>query len=214
MRVTPVTLLIVAAAIVAVAGGWLLFAKSEHDRFVAVDRVRHSRSEFRISYTLEHTRGPIAQETWSVRNLDGASSAAYAATDRHGTKATFDEQVTDFSVTFLFDKLVQDGIWELTSRPYRGSNELLHVVEISQVADTASGSHRFLFSDAAYIATEAGREYHIHLDPHRPVPDLVNLQSTSTADPRYEKIVEDFAAFGSPRFKRTVAAARAKLLKG
>jgi len=46
------------------------------------------------------------------------------------------------------------------------------------------------------------------------VPDLVNLQSTSTADPRYEKIVADFAAFGSARFRQTVAAARAKLLKG
>jgi hypothetical protein len=214
MRASPVTLLILGAAAVAVAGSWLLFAKSEHDRFVAVDRVRHSRSEFRISYTVEHTSGPIAQETWSVRNVNGSSSAAYTAADRRGDKASFSEQIADYSVTFLFDKLVQDGIWDLTSRPFRGSNELLHVVEIAQVADTASGSHRFLFSDAKYIATEAGREYHIHLDPHQPVPDLVNLQSTSTADPRYERIVDDFAAFGSPSFKRTVAAARAKLLKG
>jgi hypothetical protein len=88
------------------------------------------------------------------------------------------------------------------------------VVEISQVADKSSGSHRFLFSDAHYIATEAGREYHIHLDPHKPVPDLVNLQATSTADPRYEKIAEDFEQFGPPRFKATIAAAKAKLLKG
>ena len=214
MRPTPVTLLILVAAVVAVAGGWLLFAKSEHDRFVAVDQVRHSRSEFRIAYTIEHSSGPIAQETWSVRNVDGAASAAYTAADRRGDTAGFTEQVTDYSVTFLFDKLVQDGIWDLTSRPFRGSSELLHVVEISQIAGTASGSHRFLFSDARYIATEAGREYHIHLDPHQPVPDLVNLQSTSTADPRYEKIVADFAAFGSARFRQTVAAARAKLLKG
>ena len=79
MRPTPVTLLILVAAVVAVACGWLLFAKSEHDRFVAVDQVRHSRSEFRIAYTIEHSSGPIAQETWSVRNVDGAASAAYTA---------------------------------------------------------------------------------------------------------------------------------------
>jgi hypothetical protein len=129
-------------------------------------------------------------------------------------KATFDEQITGYDVTFLFDKLVQDGIWELETRPFRGSSALLHVVEISQVADKSSGSHRFQFSDAHYIATEAGREYHIHLDPHKPVPDLVNLQSTSTADPRYEKIAEDFEQFGPARFKATIAAAKAKLLKG
>jgi hypothetical protein len=214
MRPTPVTLLILVAAVVAVAGSWLIFAKSEHDRFVAVDRVRHSRSEFHITYTVQHTSGPLAQETWLIRNVDGVSSVGYAVSDRRGTKASFSEPVADFSVTFLFEKLVQDGIWNLASRPFRGSAELLHVVEIEQTADTASGSHRFQFSDAHYIATEAGREYHIHLDPHQPVPDLVNLQSTSTADPRYEKIAADVESFGSPRFKRTIAAARAKLLKG
>jgi hypothetical protein len=71
-----------------------------------------------------------------------------------------------------------------------------------------------MFSDAAYIATEAGREYEIHLDPHKPVPNLVDLQSTSTADPRYRAIENDFERFGSPRFKQTVAQARAKVLKG
>jgi hypothetical protein len=214
MRRFPITTLIIIAAVVAAVGGWMLFAKTEHDRFVAVERVNHSRSEIRLSYTLQHTSGPIAREVWAMRNIDGRSVASYAAVDRKGAKATFDELITGYDVTFLFDKLVQDGIWELESRPFRGSSQTLHVVEISQVADKSSGSHRFLFSDAHYIATEAGREYHIHLDPHKPVPDLVNLQATSTADPRYEKIAEDFEQFGPPRFKATIAAAKAKLLKG
>jgi hypothetical protein len=111
----------------------------------------------------------------------------------------------------LFQKLVLDGIWDLESRPYRGSSSTLHVVAISQIADKAQGSHRFLFSDATYIANEAGREYHIHLDKNKPVPDLVNLTSTSNADPRYKKIAEDFEAFGSPGFKKTMKEARAKL---
>jgi hypothetical protein len=214
MRRFPITTLILIAAVVAAVGGWMLFAKSEHDRYVAVDRVNRSRSEIRLSYTLQHTSGPIAREVWAMRNIDGHSVASYTAVDRKNMKATFDEQITGYDVTFLFDKLVQDGIWELETRPFRGSSALLHVVEISQVADKSSGSHRFQFSDAHYIATEAGREYHIHLDPHKPVPDLVNLQSTSTADPRYEKIAEDFEQFGPARFKATIAAAKAKLLKG
>jgi hypothetical protein len=214
MRRFPITTLILIAAVVAAVGGWMLFAKTEHDRFVAVDRVNRSRSEIRLSYILQHTGGPIAREVWSMRNINGHSVASYTAVDRKGTKATFDEQITGYDVTFLFDNLVQDGIWELETRPFRGSSATLHVVEISQVADKSSGSHRFQFSDAHYIATEAGREYHIHLDPHKPVPDLLSLQSTSTADPRYEKISEDFEQFGPARFKATIAAAKAKLLKG
>jgi hypothetical protein len=214
MRRFPVTLLILVAVVVAAVGGWMLFAKNEHDRFVAVDRVDRSRSEIRLSYTVDHTSGQIAREVWSMQNIDGHSIASYTAIDRRGTKATFDEQITGYDVTFLFDKLVQDGIWELETRPFRGSSQTLHVVEISQVADKSSGSHRFQFSDANYIATEAGREYHIHLDPHKPVPDLVSLQSTSTADPRYAKIAQDFEQFGPERFKATIAAAKAKLLKG
>jgi hypothetical protein len=214
MRRFPVTLLILVAVVVAAVGGWMLFAKTEHDRYVAVERVNNSRSEIRLSYMVVHTSGPIAREVWSMQNLNGHSVASYTAVDRKGTKATFDEQIIGYDVTFLFDKLVQDGIWELETRPFRGSSQTLHVVEISQVADKASGSHRFQFSDAHYIATEAGREYHIHLDPHKPVPDLVTLQSTSTADPRYEKIAQDFEQFGPASFKTTMARARAKLLKG
>jgi hypothetical protein len=208
-RIVPT--LVVLAAVIAVVGGWLLFSKVEHDRFVAVDKIRQQRSEVHMSYVLQHTNGPIASETWTFRNINGRSTASYAAVDRHGTKASFDESIANYDVTFLFQKLVLDGIWDLESRPFRGSNATLHVVEISQIADKAHGSHRFLFSDATYIANEAGREYHIHLDKNKPLPNLLNLQSVSTADPRYKKIAEDFEQFGSPTFKRTMQAARAKL---
>src|ERR1700761_4456268 len=145
MRRFPVTLLIVIAAIVAVVGGWLLFAKGEHDRYVEVQRVAQSRSEIRITYTLSHTNGPIAREVYYMQNLNGHSRVTYTAVDRKGNKATFDEQIVDYQVTFLFDKLVQDGIWDLETRPFRGSSDTLHVVQIAQVADKSSGSHRFQF---------------------------------------------------------------------
>jgi hypothetical protein len=211
MRRFPITTLIIILAVICAVGGWLLFAQKEHDRFVAVQKVLASRSEFHLSYIVDHTSGPYAREEWTMKNIDGRSSATYAVTDRHGTKATFNDYQPGYDVTFLFQKLVQDGIWDLETRPFLGSSQTLHVVAVSQVADKASGSHRFQFSDADYIATEAGREYHIHLDPHKPVPDILNLQSTATADDRYRKIAADFEQFGSPAFKRTMAAARAKL---
>ena len=86
MRRFPVTLLILVAVIVAIAGGWMLFAKSEHDRFVAVQRVNRSRSEIRLSYTVDHTSGRIAREVWSMQNIDGHSVASYAATDPRGRR--------------------------------------------------------------------------------------------------------------------------------
>ena len=212
MRRFPfVAALVLAAAIIAVVGGWLLFSKVEHDRFVAVDKIRRQRSDVRMSYLLQHTGGPIASETWTFKNIDGRSTASYAVVDRHGTKASFDESIDNYDVTFLFQQLVLDGIWDLETRPFRGSSALLHVVDISQVAGAKHGSHRFMFSDAAYIAHEAGREYHIHLDKNKPLPKLIDLQSVSTADPRYQKIAEDFERFGSATFKRTVMAAREKL---
>jgi hypothetical protein len=148
-----------------------------------------------------------------MQNLNGVSSAAYAVTDRKGTIARFNEPMSGYDVTFLFDKLVQDGIWDLHTRPPRGKQRDIHAVTIAQVADKASGQHHFEFTDPHYIATSAGREYHIHLDPNKPVPDLLTLESTSTADPRYQLIVNDFEQFGTPRFKATIVAAREKLLR-
>ena len=88
-----------------------------------------------------------------------------------------------------------------------------HDLAASGSSGQRSGKHTFSFADPHYLATTAGRQYNIHLDKNKPVPDLVTLNSTATADSRYQKIVNDFASFGPPRFKKTVAAAREKLLK-
>jgi hypothetical protein len=213
MRRFPVTAFIIVIAIVAAVGGWMLFAKTEHDRYVAVQRVRASYSEFHLRYQITHDDGPLAREVWTMANVNGASSASYAVTDRKGTTATFDEPIAGYDVTFLFDKLVQDGIWELHSRSGKGVSHEIYAVDISQTADTKKGSHHFEFTNPHYLATTAGREYHIHLDPHKPVPDLLMLQSVATADPRYLKIVDDFESFGSPGFKQTIVAAREKVLR-
>lgn len=212
MRRFPTTPLILIIAVLAAVGGWLLFARGEHDRFVAVKDVRLSRSEIRFSYAVDHVQGPIAREEWRFANLEGRSTASYTAVDRRGTRATFDERVDGYDVTFLFERLVQDGIWELPTRPFRGKPDV-HVVRIEQVAQSRSGFHEFRFSDPHYLATSAGREYHLHLDRAKPVPDLLRLDSTSSADARYQRIVDDVERFGSPRFKRTIATAREKLLR-
>jgi len=214
MRRFPTTTLIVVLAVVGIVTGWLLFYRPESTRFQQVQTVRNQRSELHLTETLVHAKGPIARESWRLDNDNGKSSASYSAENRAGTRvAKFTEPIQGYDVTFAFEKLVQDGIWELQTRPLRGNTDTMYEVTVGQVAGDRAGTHRFTFADPHYLATSAGRQYEIHLDKNKPVPDLLTLQSTSTADPRYQKIVDDFTSFGPPSFKKTVAAAREKLLR-
>jgi hypothetical protein len=214
MRRFPTTLFAVFIAVVAAVSGWKIFWPSESQRFQAVHAVRNQRSELHFSETVTHAKGPIAREEWQLDNVNGKSTASYRAENRAGSRvAKFTEPIRGYDVTFAFQKLVQDGIWELQTRPPRGNTNDVYTITVAQIDGSRSGKHKFTFSDPHYLATTAGRQYEIHLDKNKPVPDLVTLNSTSTADPRYQKVVDDFASFGPPSFKKTVAAAREKLLK-
>ncbi|HTD38789.1 MAG TPA: hypothetical protein VK669_14860 [Candidatus Limnocylindrales bacterium] len=214
MRRFPTTPVIVVLAIIGIVGGWRLFSGNETQRYQAVQQVRNQRSELHFGEVITHDKGPIAREEWRLDNVNGKSVASYDAENRAGTRiAKFSEPIQGYDVTFTFEKLVQDGIWELHTRPLKGNTSDVYTITVAQVAGDRSGSHKFTFADPHYLATTAGRQYQIHLDKNKPVPNLLTLKSTSNADPRYQKMVDDFAAFGPPRFKKTVAAAREKLLK-
>jgi len=214
MRRFPTTLVIVVLAIIGILGGWRLFSGNETQRYQAVQQVRNQRSELHFGEAVTHDKGSIAREEWRLDNVNGTSVASYTAENRAGSRiAKFSEPIEGYDVTFTFEKLVQDGIWELHTRPLKGNTNDVYTITVSQVAGDRSGTHKFTFADPHYLATTAGRQYEIHLDKNKPVPDLLTLKSTSNADPRYQKMVDDFAAFGPPRFKKTVAAAREKLLK-
>ncbi len=213
MRRFPTTLLIVVVAIVGIVAGVKLFWPAESARYQAVNAVRNQRSELHVDETIAHAKGPIARERWRLDNVNGKSAATYVAENRAGTRiAKFTAPIEGYDVTFAFQKLVLDGVWELQTRPLRGNTNDVYTIAVSQVDGDRSGSHTFVFTDPHYLATTAGRQYAIHLDPKQPVPNLITLKSTSSADPRYAEIVADFASFGPPQFKATVAAARQKLL--
>jgi hypothetical protein len=206
MRRFPVNAFIIVLALVFVVTGWQLYARNETARFHAVDAVRTSKSYIRLTMSVVYPTGPIATEEYRLVDDNGKSRATYAVGDRKGTIATFDEIINGYDVTFAFDKLVHPRTLE--DAAYR--------VSIEQTAQGQSGRRTFAFTDPHYWAVTAGRQYHIALDPKKPVPseaDLLHLESTSLAEPRYAKIVADFEAFGSPAFHRTVASARAKLLR-
>jgi hypothetical protein len=216
MRRFPTNAFIVILAAIFAITGWRLYARNEAARFHAVDAVRTSKSYIRLTMRVVYPSGPIATEEYRLVDDDGRSQATYRVGDRKGTVATFDEIIRGYDVSFAFDKIVRDGIWELDSKRTRTSADTRYSVSIEQTAQGQSGHRTVSFSDPKYWAVAAGRQYHITLDPKKPTPseaDLLQLESTSVADPRYLKIVDDFISFGSPAFHRTIASARAKLLR-
>ena len=163
--------------------------------------------------TVAYARGPIAEESYVLIDDDGVSLATYSVTDRKGDRAHFDETIRGYGVSFVFEKLVQDGIWQLDSKPARGRDEPIYTVSVQQTVQREHGARSVSFSDPEYWAK--AREFHLTLDPHKATPDeadLVKLESSTNPDSRYLNVVNDFRGFGSPAFKATIASARKKLL--
>ncbi len=199
-------------ALIAVAGmARQIFSHDQSQRLKAVESVGRSVSNIAVSLTIDYAAGRVAREAYAMSDNNGRSDAAYAVTDRTGTTAHFHETIPGYGVSFLFDQLVADGIWELTSRPPRGHTSVRYTVTVNQTVGGQHGEQKVTFTDPHYWATTAGRQYHIHLDKDKPAPDLLGLDSTSIADPRYEKVVTDFRGFGSPTFKATILQARERL---
>jgi hypothetical protein len=212
MRRSIVPLAITVLALAGAVIGWKIYWPTESGRYAATKAVLATRSEVRMVFAVGRERGPISREELTFTNADGSAKVAYVGTNRAGTTiARFAATVDGYDVATLFGKVVQDGIWELPTKPSRGDTSTTYSISVYQLTDNQSGSHAFSFTDPHYWATTGGRQYQIHLDKNKPVPDLVKLLSTSSTEPRYENLVADFETFGSPGFRATLAAARAKL---
>jgi len=211
-RSPVIPLAITVLAIAAVVIGWMIYWPIESSRYAATRTVERSKSIIRMTYTVTHQHGPIARERLIFSNVDGKAEVAYEGTNRPGTAiARFKQPVAGFNVATLFGETVHDGVWDLRTKPPRGDTTISYTIAVYQETDNQSGEHTFTFTDPHYWATTGGRQYVIHLDKNKPVPDLLTLRSTSISEPRYGKIVHDFDAFDAPGFRATLAAARAKL---
>ncbi len=212
MHRSIVPLFVFLGGLAALAGGWLIFERTERASYEAAHRVAHSRSEIRMSLLVRRARGPIAEEEYRLADLDGVSSAEYRGRNRSGLQVKIDSlprRTTD--VSFTFGKAVLDGIWELTSKPPRGDTSTSYEIAVYQEITGEHGSRRFTFTDPAYWARNAGREYHIRLERSKPVPDILRLEGTTLSEPRYERLVADFLEYGSPSFRARIAAVQARL---
>jgi hypothetical protein len=175
-----------------------------------VSRVRQSRSVLDLGMTITYDKPPIYLEQYTMHNDNGVSTAQYKIQGYSGkvVSITLPPDKT-YAVTFFFQEVVQDGIWKLVNKPPAGNTNVHYKLYIHQVADKEQGARTITFTDPKYWALEAGRQYQIQLSPNSPTPDLTKLQSTTLADPRYQKIVQAFRDFGSDSFRAKVHQAQA-----
>lgn len=167
------------------------------------------RSLLELSLTIRYDKPPIYEERYQMRNDNGASTMQYFVRGYAGKVVTITEPASQtYAVTFFFEQVVADGIWQLVNKPPIGNTSVHYTLHIHQIADNRQGSRTVTFTDPQYWAVMAGRQYSIHLSKRAPVPSLLTLKSTSLADPRYEKIVRAFRSFGSPALREKIAAAR------
>jgi hypothetical protein len=190
-----------------IAGLFLKWPDFAHKQ--QVESVLHERSVLDVSLLMKYAKPPIYTELYSMHNDNGISTAQYRVQGYSGKVVTITLPPTKtYDVSFFFQQVVLEGIWQLDNKPAAGNAGIAYTLHIHQVSGSRQGERTILFTDPHYWATTAGRQYHIVLNPHGPVPDLTKLQSTSLADPRYEKIVQEFRNFGTPSFRAKVAQAR------
>jgi len=217
LRRNAVPLFILVAVLIGLAAAIVYFHTTQDLHFNQTAQVREQRSEIRLDMTVAYDSGPLVREAYTMSDLGGTSTLQYRVvgrkrllqiTIRERPQETLQEGV---NVAFLFDELVRDGIWQLTSRPLRGNTAIHYTVAIAQVTGAEHGSRRFMFTDPHYWATTGGHQFHIKLERNKPVPNLLQLSSTALIELRYGELVNDFRMFGPESFRSKVAAARERL---
>lgn len=180
----------------------------QHKQEVA--KVAEGASVLDLSLLMKYSKPPIYLEQYTMHNDNGVSTVQYKIQGYSGKVVTITlPPDKTYDVTFFFEAVVQDGIWQLMNKPDIGNTDIHYTLHIHQVSGTEQGSRTITFTDPHYWAVQAGRQYHIVLSANSPAPDLTKLQSTTLADPRYEKIVQAFRAFGNDAFRAKVKQAQA-----
>ncbi len=209
-------------------GGLYLFAfkgeVAKMDKLAALT----CQSDIRLRLTLDYDKPPIYQEEYLMTDADGISNWSYRVRAYQGKQITVvAPKSRTYDVAFLFGLVVQDGIWKLVNQPQRGNTGVHYTLYVKQTAfetvtDPKSGATKTVcgtgdrtitFTDPHWLATQAGRQYHIDLSAGSPksANDLLKMSSSTLDDPRFEKIVNDFKTFGPETYRTKVAAARATL---
>jgi hypothetical protein len=213
-RLSTIQIIIFAIVAVGLAIGWRIYGTGEMGRFAGVNRAQHAPSQLYARMLVHYDKPPIYEEEYRMQDVEGVSTYDYRIRSYNGRQITVTAPAAQvYDVSFFFGELDQTGIWQLTDRPPRPNADAHYTLYVRQLADFKEGARTITFTNPRYWATVTGRQYAIDLSKQNP-NDLLHLQSTSLADPRYLKIVNDFRNFGPPEFRRNVAQAQVRIRMG
>ncbi|HZZ65918.1 MAG TPA: hypothetical protein VFE17_10495 [Candidatus Baltobacteraceae bacterium] len=202
-------------AVVFILAGLVFIKWPDFQHKADVNRVLYQHSLGEATLQIDYAKPPVYREQYTLVDDNGVSSAVYRIQGYSGKVVTISlppERTTDPSrnVGYFFEDITQnDQAWQLVNKPPVGNTDVRYTLHVHQIADNRQGSRTVVFTDPKYWAVTAGRQYHIQLSKNSPTPDLTKLQSTSLADPRYEKIVQAFRNFGPVSFRKKIAQAQA-----
>jgi hypothetical protein len=95
----------------------------------------------------------------------------------------------------------------MVNKDPRPDADVHYSVYVKEVVDFKQGDRTVTFTDPKYWATTAGQQYKIDLAKVNPNA-LLSLKGTAIADPRYQRVVDAFRAFGPDIFRKNIAQAR------
>lgn len=209
MRRFPATWFILILTAFFAVTGYFIYWKTETTRIAQVAKIHQAPSRIYADLLIRYDAPPVYEEEYRMSDIEGVSTFTYRIRAYAGKEISITAPPAQmYDVSFFFGSLEQDGVWQLVNKPPRGNTSIHYTVYVKQVVDFKEGSRTVTFTDPHYWATTAGRQYQIDLRKNKP-QDLLKLQSTSLADPRYLKIVRDFRAFGPPSFLKRIAGAQA-----
>lgn len=207
--VVPVSILVF--TIFMAVTGYFIYWHGETSRIAEVAKIHKARSEIYARLTITYDKPPVYEEEYRMQDVEGKSTFTYRIRSYAGKQITITAPpAAMFDVSFFYGALDQDGVWQIVNQPPRGDTSIHYTVYVKQLVDFKQGERTVTFTDPHYWATTAGRQYNIDLSKNSP-KDLLKMQSTQLADPRYLKVITDFRTFGPPAFRKRVADARAQM---
>lgn len=194
--------------------GYFFYTAGELRRMHEVSHVGKAPSELYARLLIRYDKPPLYDEEYRMQDVEGVSSFTYRVRGYNGRQITVTAPpAAVYDVSFFFQRLDQIGVWQIVDKPPLQDADARYTIYVKQLADYKQGERTVTFTNPHYWAIEAGHQYQIDLSKQNP-KDLLKMQSTVLADPRYETIVNGFRAFGPDEFRRNVARAQAQVKGG
>jgi hypothetical protein len=197
--------------VVAGIWGYFFYTAGELRRMAAVAHVSKAPSELYARLLVRYDKPPLYEEEYRMQDVEGVSSFTYRVRGYNGRQVTVTAPpAAVYDVSFFFQRLDQIGVWQIVNKDPLADADAHYTIYVKQLADFKQGDRTVTFTNPHYWATTGGHQFHIDLSKQNP-QDLLKMQSTTLADPRYDEIVSGFRAFGPDEFRANVAHAKAQV---